>query len=97
MPWPTLRRKFEHQLERIAFGVGDSQILPPLVEQIDGEHRERREPGNQPRNAAQQLIDIEHGRYLAAELEQCGDELVDPVASRAVRQVCNNISPDGTC
>ena len=92
MPWPTLRRKFSTRSIGISLGVRDLQILPALVQHVDGEHRERRQPGDQPRDAAQQLVDIEHGRNFAAELEQCGDEFLI-LGSRTVRQLCNNISP----
>ena len=65
-----------HEVGRIALGVRDAQFLPALVEHVDGKHRERRQPRDQPWNAAQQLVDVEHGRDLAAELEQCRDDLL---------------------
>ncbi len=76
MPSPHLEAEIQHQLERIAFGVRDLQLLPALVEHVDGEHRERRQAGDQSRNAPQQLVEIEHRRHFAAELEQRGDEFL---------------------
>ncbi len=65
-----------HHVERITLGVRDFQHLSLVVEHVDGEHRERRQPGDEAGNAAKQLIEIEDGRYFAAELEQRGDEFL---------------------
>ena len=96
-----LQAEVQHHVERIAFGVRDPQLLPSLVEHVDREHRERRQPRDEPRNASQQLVDVEHGRHFAAELEQRGDEFLILGVQRF--RTCGryevdlyNISPDGT-
>ena len=71
-----LEAEVQHHVERIAFGVRDLQLLPLVVEHVDGEHRERRQPGDEPRNALQQLVDVEHRRHFAPELEQRGDKFL---------------------
>ena len=70
MPWPTLRRKRCLHFVRVADGVGDAQLLQLLVEQIDGERLERRQPRDELRDLLEQLVEVEDGRDLAAQLEQ---------------------------
>ena len=54
----------------------DAQLAAPLVEQVDRKRFERNQPADQPRNLLQQIVEIEHGRDLAAQVEERGDELV---------------------
>ena len=71
-----LEAEVQHHVERITLGVGDLQHLTLVVEHVDGEHRERGESRDEPRNAPQELVDVEHRRHFAAELEQRGDEFL---------------------
>ncbi len=82
----------QHEIERITLGIGDPELLTGVVEHVHGEHRERRESGNQTRDAPQQLVDVEHGRNFAAELEQGRNELVI-LGGGTVKQLCHNSSP----
>ena len=51
-------------------GVGDAQLLPLVVEKVDGERAEAREASDQLRDLRQQLVKVQHGHDLASELEQ---------------------------
>ena len=69
MPSPTFSRNVPDDFLRITFRVRDVQRLLLVVEEVDGEHGEVREARDQPRNAPQQLVEIENGRDFAPELE----------------------------
>jgi hypothetical protein len=71
-----LQAEVQHHVERVTLGVRDLQHLPFMVEHVNGEHRERRQPGDEAGNAAQQLVDVEHRRHFASELEQRGNEFL---------------------
>ena len=71
---------------RVAFRIGDVQLLVLVVEEVDREDREGRQPGDQPRDAPQQLVQVENGRDFAPELEQGGDELLMLVIELLFRQ-----------
>ena len=60
----------------IANRVGQAQISTALVPKVDGKCFERNEPADQPRNLSKELIEVENGRHLAAEIEQRDDKLV---------------------
>ena len=55
---------------RIPDGVADAQIPATLVEQIHGEGVERDQPPDQLRDFLEQLVELDHRRDLAAEIEQ---------------------------
>ena len=74
-PWPTLKPESLDDLLRIADGVGDAQLAAPLVEQIDREHRERRQPRDELRDLLEQLVEVEDGRDFAAQLEERRQQL----------------------
>ena len=59
----------------IADRVGDAQLLPLLVEQVDRKRAEARQPRDELRNLGQQLLEVEHRRHLAPELEQGRQQL----------------------
>ena len=65
-----------NDLVRITFRVRDVKRLLLVVEEVDGEDGKVRQARDQPRNAPQQLVEIEHGRDFAPELEEGGDELL---------------------
>ena len=68
-----------------------------MVEHVDGEHRERRQPGDEPGNTAQQLVDVEHRRHFAAELEQRGDEFLILRACSGLGHVVAQMGLKPTC
>ena len=61
---------------RIADRVGDRQFAAALVEQIDRERVELDEPGDELGNLREQFVEIEHGRDLAAQVEQRREHLL---------------------
>ena len=61
---------------RIADRVGDAQFASALVEQIDGERFERDQPPDQPRDLVQQVVEVEHGGDLTAQIEERRDEFL---------------------
>ena len=60
----------------IADGIGGLQLAAPLVEQIDGERFERDETADEQRNLREQIVEVENGCDLAAQIEERVDELV---------------------
>ena len=74
-PWPTRSRSVGDDAVGIADGVGDAQLLALLVEQVDGEGAETGQPGDELRNLGEQLLEVEHRRDFASELEQRGQQL----------------------
>jgi hypothetical protein len=87
-----LETEVEHEIERIAFGVRDLQLLPGFVQHVNGEDGERGQTCDQPGNSPQQLVDVEYRRHLAAKVEQRGDKFLI-WRGETVCQDCNNISP----
>jgi demethoxyubiquinone hydroxylase (CLK1/Coq7/Cat5 family) len=63
-------------LTAVPLGVGDAQRFAGLVEQVHREDAERREPGDEPRNAGEQLIEVEHAGHFAAEREKRGQTVL---------------------
>jgi hypothetical protein len=56
--------------------VRNAQLAPAFVQQVDGECLEIDEPLDQPRHFPQQLIQIENGGDLAAEVEEDLEDLL---------------------
>ena len=71
-----LEAEVQHHVEWITLCVRDLQFLPPLVEHVYGEHRERGQPSDQSGDAPKQLVEIENAGHLAAQLEERGNELL---------------------
>ena len=66
-PCPTFTAACAPRRRRIADRVGNRELAALLIEQIDGEGVELREPGDELRNLVEQLVEIEDRRDLAAE------------------------------
>ena len=76
---------FDHVF-RISDRVRDAELtlgnVAPLVEQVDREHRERRQPRNQLRDLLQQFVEVEHRGDFAAEIEERREKLGVRIARR---------------
>ena len=71
----------------IALGIGDVQLLGGLVEQVDREDAERRQPPDQLRDLRQQLLEVEDAADLAAEIGQRGQAFLGGGAGGGGRAV----------
>jgi hypothetical protein len=70
-----LSRRLRPTSGRIPDRVGDLQVCPTLVEQVHGERVEAREPRDELGNLLEQLVEVEDGSDLAAQLEQGHEQL----------------------
>ena len=57
-------------LVRIADGVANAQVVALFVEQVHGERVELNQPADELGNLLQQLVDVDDGRDLPAQIEQ---------------------------
>ena len=55
---------------RVAHRVPDAELAALFVEQVHGERVELDQPADQLRNTLQQLVEVDDGRDLAAQVEQ---------------------------
>ena len=69
---PDLQAEVADDLVRVAHRVGDVQVLALLVDEVDGEHGELRQAGDELRDLLQQLVQFEHRGDLAAQLGEDG-------------------------
>ena len=76
-PVPDLDVQRAFRVFGIPDRVRDRQRVARRVEQIHRERVKCREPGDELRNLRQQLVEIEHRRHLAPQLEERDDELPD--------------------
>ena len=74
---PDLDPQRAGHLLRIADRVRDRQLLALRIEQVHGERLKLRQPRDELRDLLQQLVEIEHRRDLASQLEQRDHELAD--------------------
>ena len=70
MPSPDLHAEGVPGRLGVADRVGNPEVAAAFVEQVDGERVERRQPGDELRDLLEELVEIENGRHLTAELEQ---------------------------
>ena len=70
MPSPDLHAERAAHVLRVADRVGDAQVAAPLVEQVDRERVERRQPRDELRDLLEQLVEVEDGRDFPTELEE---------------------------
>ena len=55
---------------RIADRVGDRQLLAARIEQVDGKRLKLGDARDELRDLVEQLVEVEHGRDLASQLEE---------------------------
>ena len=65
---PDLQREMLDDLFRVADRIGDAQLFPLLVQQVDGEDREVGEPRNQVRDLLEKIVEIEDRADLTGQL-----------------------------
>ena len=70
---------------RVADGVGDGQLLTAGIEQVDGECLKLGDARDELRDLLQQLVQIEHRRDFATQLEERDHELPDVRGSGGCR------------
>ncbi len=64
------------RVRRVADRVRHFQLTAALVEQVHRKRVERNQSADQARNLRQQIVEIEDGRDLAAQVEQGRDDVV---------------------
>ena len=69
---------------RIAHGVGDSQLVPPFVQQVERERVERDETPDESGHRIEQLVELDDRRHLTPHVEERQQDvaLARPVGER---------------